>query len=446
MRLTQISVRNFPPLEDGTIRFPAEERASGLAEVHLLTGENGAGKTRILAALIAALGNEEHLHQRVREDSKAEIEVDAQSTWWSQHNPETPLRWAFRDGFTDPRFPNFAQRLRWLLAFSGSGVVLKADRAASGSAGGAQADVLEDSPPISRSYRPATLMDRLSLGGNPSPGILGRLHHLRVRVALERESNPKAHGPLASALAKLEACVTEITGRPFEFTVRSGREIRLMARFGGIEMHLSELPDGLRSLLNWLAAWTVLMIEHHENSPDPLSEGAILVLDEPENHLHPAWQRRVLRSVQRLFCGTQMFVVTHSPFVVSSLNHGWIHRFQFQESGSVRTLQPLPASAGDSYMTAVREVLGLQEWFDPDTESELAEFGDLIKKAADGDAEAGRMIHAKAASLTGRSREVTNLVGSLLAQLQGTGVLPKRPQLSTQSKSAAGKTRRNGRN
>jgi energy-coupling factor transporter ATP-binding protein EcfA2 len=444
MRLTQISVRNFSPLEDGTIRFPAEGCAAGLAEVHLLTGENGTGKTRILAALIAALGNEEHLHQRVREDSKAEIEVDAQSAWWTQHNPETPLRWVFRDGFTDPRFPDFAQRLRWLLAFSGSGVVLKADRASSGSAGGAQADVLEDSPPISRSYRPATLMDRLSLGGNPSPGILGRLHHLRVRVALERESNPKAHGPLASALAKLEACVTEVTGRPFEFTVRSGREIRLMARWGGVEMHLSELPDGLRSLLNWLAAWTVLMIEHHENSPDPLSEGAILVLDEPENHLHPAWQRRVLRSVQRLFRGTQMFVVTHSPFVVSSLNHGWIHRFQFQESGSVRALEPLPASSGDSYMTAVREVLGLQEWFDPDTESELAEFGDLLKQVEAGDPEAGRLLEAKAVLLISLSQEVRNLVSSLLAQPQGSGVLPKRPQANAKSRSAKPQPRRNG--
>lgn len=444
MRLTQISVRNFSPLEDGTIRFPAERRAAGLAEVHLLTGENGTGKTRILAALIAALGNEEHLHQRVREDSKAEIEVDAQSTWWTQHNPEAPLRWAFRDGFTDPRFPDFAQRLRWLLAFSGSGVVLKADRVSSGGAGGAQADVLEDSPPISRSYRPATLMDRLSLGGNPSPGILGRLHHLRVRVALERESNPKAHGPLASALAKLESCVTEITGRPFEFTVRSGREIRLMARWGGIEMHLSELPDGLRSLLNWLAAWTVLMIEHHENSPDPLSEGAILVLDEPENHLHPAWQRRVLRSVQRLFRGTQMFVVTHSPFVVSSLNHGWIHRFQFQESGRVRALEPMPASAGDSYMTAVRDVLGLQEWFDPDTESELAEFGDLLTRVAAGDPGAGTLLEAKAAALTGRSQEVTNLVGSLLSQLRGSGALPRRPRASARSGSAKPQPRRNG--
>jgi hypothetical protein len=152
----------------------------------------------------------------------------------------------------------------------------------------------------------------------------------------------------------------------------------------------------------------------------------------------------VLRSVQRLFRGTQMFVVTHSPFVVSSLNHGWIHRFQFQESGSVRALDPLPASAGDSYMTAVREVLGLQEWFDPDTESELAEFGDLLKQVAAGETGAGRLLEAKAASLTGRSQEVTNLVGSLLAQLQGSGVLPKRPRASAKSKSAKPQPRRNG--
>ncbi len=441
MRLTQVTTKNFPPFADGSIPFPAAPRATGLAEVQLFTGENGTGKTRLLAALIAALGNDEHLLQRVRQDSKAEIEVDADSHWWTQRHPGEPLRWAFRDGFTDPRHPDFAERLGWLLAFSGTGVVFQSE--VPRSTASANPAILEDSMPATRGFRPATLLDRLSLGSAPASGILLRLHDLRVRVALEREASEQPRGRLASALARLENCVTEITGRKFEFTVRPGREIRLMARWGGFEMHFSELPDGLRSLLNWLASWTVMMIEHYEESPDPLSEGAILVLDEPENHLHPAWQRRILRAVQRLFSGTQMFVVTHSPFVVSSLNHGWIHRFRHGEDGKVTVLDPVPASAGDSYMTAVREILGLEEWFDPDTEAELAEFGSLLERASAGDAQAADSLETKAAALSGRSREVTNLVGSLLAQLEGSRA--KRPLAAAGSQSTRRSKSRNRR-
>lgn len=43
-----------------------------------------------------------------------------------------------------------------------------------------------------------------------------------------------------------------------------------------------------------------------------------LFLDEIEVHLHPAWQRRILPVVQSLFSKAQVFVSTHSPFVIAS--------------------------------------------------------------------------------------------------------------------------------
>jgi len=50
-------MKSFAPFADGEIDFPEVEAADGLAEVHMLTGENGTGKTRVLTALIEALGN-----------------------------------------------------------------------------------------------------------------------------------------------------------------------------------------------------------------------------------------------------------------------------------------------------------------------------------------------------------------------------------------------------
>jgi len=198
-----------------------------------------------------------------------------------------------------------------------------------------------------------------------------------------------------------------------------------MALWGGSELYFSELPDGLRSLLNWLAGWVVLQAEHYDESEMPLNEPVTLILDEPENHLHPAWQRRVLPALQKLFPKAQMFVVTHSPFVVSSLNAGWIHKFTRDANGVVKIEAPQQASRGDSYMTAVQEVLGLAEWFDPETEKEIADFEAVLDKAYANNGSSVDEMRLKADKLAKRSQEVTNLVMGLVAQFDRTKAVQK---------------------
>ncbi|MCA9050721.1 MAG: AAA family ATPase, partial [Planctomycetaceae bacterium] len=63
MRIECIAMRNFPPFADGRISFP-EVDEKGLAEVQLITGQNGSGKTRLLCALAAACGNPKELDAR----------------------------------------------------------------------------------------------------------------------------------------------------------------------------------------------------------------------------------------------------------------------------------------------------------------------------------------------------------------------------------------------
>jgi hypothetical protein len=49
---------------------------------------------------------------------------------------------------------------------------------------------------------------------------------------------------------------------------------------------------------------------------DPLTRAAVVVIDEVDLHLHPRWQRRVVRQLTKLFPGTQFILTTHSPSVV----------------------------------------------------------------------------------------------------------------------------------
>lgn len=46
---------------------------------------------------------------------------------------------------------------------------------------------------------------------------------------------------------------------------------------------------------------------------------AVMLVDEIDLHLHPAWQQRVLGDLMRAFPGTQFIVTTHSPQVLSTV-------------------------------------------------------------------------------------------------------------------------------
>jgi energy-coupling factor transporter ATP-binding protein EcfA2 len=64
MRIHSIAIETFPPFAKGIIEFPPKPKGSDKAEVHLIVGPNGSGKTRLLCLLAAALGNSTELLRR----------------------------------------------------------------------------------------------------------------------------------------------------------------------------------------------------------------------------------------------------------------------------------------------------------------------------------------------------------------------------------------------
>lgn len=432
MRLTSLSMKNFAPFADGEVCFPAVENCGELAEVHLLTGENGTGKTRVLAALMASLGNLNELQDRVRQDSGTDLVVGAWSSWMADSFPGTDgdsgeLKWAYRNGGAAPGAEIFADQI---LNRHGD---LKAEAEDHGrtpypppgegwAMAGTGATLPGNAKTVAGAEVPPARADEALVLGGPAggAGIHQRLLNLRTDVAVEKDS-PGSAQRLTACLHALEKTITGITGR--EFALQVGRRRELMVQWGrGEPLYFSELPDGLRSLLNWLAGWVVLQAEHYGESPEPLKMPVVLILDEPENHMHPAWQRRVLPEVQRLFPNAQMFVVTHSPFVVCSLNCGWIHRFVRKADGLVKVEAATPAQEGDTYADAVQDVLGLKaiERFDPESEELLDQFQSLLRKA-----ERGKVPHSelekKAEKLRKRGGEVASVVETEMYQLAALG-------------------------
>ena len=101
----------------------------------------------------------------------------------------------------------------------------------------------------------------------------------------------------------------------------------------------------LEGLLSWEEYRDLGVPWDYCAEPTPLPEEApdewrympfVLLVDEIENHLHPAWQRRVIPALLETFPHMQLIATTHSPFVVAGREARQVHRLFRDEAGTVR--------------------------------------------------------------------------------------------------------------
>ncbi|MGM9507441.1 AAA family ATPase [Larkinella sp. GY13] len=84
------------------------------------------------------------------------------------------------------------------------------------------------------------------------------------------------------------------------------------------EVLLHELNLGYKTLIAWMADLAKGLLEHYPNSENPLAESAICLVDEIDLHLHPKFQRTIIRFLTETFPNTQFIVTAHSPLIVQS--------------------------------------------------------------------------------------------------------------------------------
>ena len=81
---------------------------------------------------------------------------------------------------------------------------------------------------------------------------------------------------------------------------------------------LSGLGYGYQSVIAWVTDLASRMVERYPDSPNPLAEPAIVLVDEIDLHLHPTWQRTLIGFLTERFPNTQFIATAHSPLVVQA--------------------------------------------------------------------------------------------------------------------------------
>jgi predicted ATP-binding protein involved in virulence len=81
---------------------------------------------------------------------------------------------------------------------------------------------------------------------------------------------------------------------------------------------IQQLSLGYKTMVACMVDLAARMFERYPDSQYPLSEPAIVLVDEIDLHLHPKWQRKIFDYLSDKFPQTQFIVTAHSPLIVQS--------------------------------------------------------------------------------------------------------------------------------
>ncbi|MCL4499708.1 MAG: AAA family ATPase, partial [Chloroflexi bacterium] len=110
-------------------------------------------------------------------------------------------------------------------------------------------------------------------------------------------------------------------------------EPTLLVDHQGSELDVRQLSDGERGVLALVLDLARRLSQTSSGGVDPLAESeAIVLIDEIDLHLHPKWQRQIVRNLTSAFPRCQFIATTHSPQVIGEVEHS---RIQIIADGQV---------------------------------------------------------------------------------------------------------------
>jgi predicted ATP-binding protein involved in virulence len=384
-RIESLEINKIGAFEHIKMDFP-KKTDPDKAEIHILTGENGTGKSTVLMLLasLADKSNDESIHKRIHgyknlftasADTQYQILVNELgdeilfNKWFAPIGKtvskvvQNRLQIFNEDHF---EYTNYA-----FFAYSGNRLI--------------QTVLINGGEYVVNSpFSDAVNFRKSNDSTNFVTWILS--NKTKSLIALSNGES-EIHSIYSKTLKKIENAITQVIGVDIQFVLQDRPNVHVAIKLNDITIDIDALPDGIKSLISWLGDLLMRLdlIQWEKRRLDILEQNIVLFLDEIEVHLHPAWQRKILPVVQKLFKNAQIFISTHSPFVVGSVDGAWVHKLKKDGAYAVLDGEPVLSEDAESYDTILEEIFGIKERFGDEIEQKLKEFKDITKEILKGD-------------------------------------------------------------
>lgn len=145
----------------------------------------------------------------------------------------------------------------------------------------------------------------------------------------------------------------------------------------GRELRLEQFSDGYKMVIAMVADIASRMAEGNPQAENPLTTPGIILIDEIDLHLHPRWQRKILRKLHEVFPNVQFIVTTHSPIILLGVSD--IAQVALLDGATVNSC-PIDFSYYDISQILLSEIFGLKSVQAPVYDNDIAEQEDLLKR------------------------------------------------------------------
>lgn len=332
MRLSEVEIHNFRGIENCRLQF--HDR------INLIIGKNGVGKTSILEAVAVGLGGFISGLDGVptRNFTQDEIRAQYTKTGDGSYNQKfiLPIEVICQAEFNGK--PYEWKRAREAYRSSRTGLQPRQIAKDANAQAGIDSSVL---PLISYQSATRTWMQKrdskAEAAGTKSSrtsGYLDCLSTVSSRKQITAWCAKMEHvawqkGLLIGEYEGAKAAVSKFMtimegGHPCSLYYEKQSEEILYVKDGAAEA-ISSLSAGYQSLI-----WMVFDIAYrmallNPDLRDRLSETpGIVLIDEPDIHLHPEWQWLLVGALQEVFPNIQFIIASHSPIILASVKNGTI--------------------------------------------------------------------------------------------------------------------------
>ena len=136
--------------------------------------------------------------------------------------------------------------------------------------------------------------------------------------ALKRNTKSKARlGGMKGALAEILPFIDAAGDIDIQDPEAPGGGLRFRTRNGIVP--LDGLSLGHRTVTAWIVDLAWRLVRRYPDSPKPLEEPAVVLIDEIDLHVHPRWQRKIMTQFSNHFPNVQFIATTHSPLMITSM-------------------------------------------------------------------------------------------------------------------------------
>lgn len=375
-RITSLEIHQVGPFGDLTLHFPEKPRDIGQkAEIHILTGENGTGKTTILEMLAGSLriGIPRLLEKKFRftgnDQSRFKVNfIEGNGDRWSREsnslngNRGGPSWTQYSHALNNFQTEAFQTAFFAYSGYRRVGLV-----------------TVSSIQEITNHPLETALQFQDSIN---TELLIQWIANTISKEAIEKsQGNDKKSQRFRETLNRLEDSISSIIDKPVRFYLDTD-PLNVSIEIEDERLDFNQMPDGLKSIISWIADLLMRMdrIKWIDNTP-VFERNFILFLDEIEVHTHPAWQRKILPAVQSLFPNAQIFISTHSPFVVGSVDGAWIHKL-VKTNGDSQLADGFPVLSEDekTYDYWLEEVFDIHTPFGPEAAKMYDRRRELLQK------------------------------------------------------------------